>query len=90
MYSKETTIQNATGFHIRPAQLFTEKASAFQSTVKLKVNATNTEVDGKSILGLMTLGLEKGAVITITAEGSDEEQAVEELVKLVESGFGEA
>ncbi len=90
MHSKEATIQNATGFHIRPAQLFTEKATAFQSTVTLKVNGTGAEVDGKSILGLMALGLEEGAVVTIEADGSDEEQAVEELAVLVESGFGEA
>ncbi|WP_199620252.1 HPr family phosphocarrier protein [Paenibacillus alkalitolerans] len=90
MITKEATIRNATGFHIRPAQLFTEKANAFKSTITIKVLATNTEVDGKSILGLMTLGLEKGSVITITANGEDEEQALDELVKLVESGFGEA
>lgn len=89
MYFKETTIRNATGFHIRPAQLFTEKAAAYRSTVKLKVNETGTEVDGKSILGLMSLGLGEGAVITITADGIDEQEVVDELAALVEGGFGE-
>lgn len=90
MFAKEITIQNASGFHIRPAQLFTEKAGAFQSKILIKPQGTNTEVDGKSILGLMTLGLGKGSVITLSAEGPDEEQAVNDLSQLVESGFGEA
>lgn len=85
MYSKQATIKNASGFHIRPAQLFTEKATSFESTIKI-----NESADGKSILGLMTLGLGQGSVITISAEGPDEEAAVEALVELVESGFGEA
>ena len=46
--------------------------------------------DGKSILNLMTLGLEKGSVVTLSADGPDEDQAIEELSALVESGFGEA
>jgi phosphocarrier protein HPr/phosphocarrier protein len=90
MIAKEVTIQNESGFHIRPAQLFTEKAGAFTSTIKIKPQGTETEVDGKSILGLMTLGLQKGSVVTISADGSDEQQAVEDLAQLVESGFGEA
>ncbi|GGG02711.1 HPr family phosphocarrier protein [Paenibacillus abyssi] len=90
MYSKEVTIANDSGFHIRPAQLFSEKAATFKATILVKPNGTTVEADAKSILGLMTLGLEKGAVITIQAEGSDEEQAVTELAELVASGFGEA
>lgn len=92
MLSKEVTIRNESGFHIRPAQLFTEKAAAFQSAIKIITdNAPNhTEVDGKSILGLMTLGLAKGSVITIATEGPDAQEALDALVELVESGFGEA
>ncbi|WP_248929605.1 HPr family phosphocarrier protein [Paenibacillus hamazuiensis] len=92
MLTKDVTIRNESGFHIRPAQLFTEKAASFQSDVKVIVHkdADNTEVDGKSILGLMTLGLEKGSVITIATEGSDAEAALDALTSLVESGFGEA
>ncbi|MDQ1914395.1 HPr family phosphocarrier protein [Paenibacillus sp. GD4] len=91
MLTKEVTIRNESGFHIRPAQLFTEKAAEFQSSVGVKFhNGTDlTEIDGKSILGLMTLGLEKGSVITITTDGPDAGQAMEALVELVESGFGE-
>lgn len=87
MFAKQATIQNTTGFHVRPAQLFVDKAGQFQSLVKMKKD--DTEVDGKSILGLLTLGLEQGSIITISAEGADEQQAVEELVALVDSKFGE-
>ncbi|WP_166246521.1 HPr family phosphocarrier protein [Paenibacillus turpanensis] len=89
MQTQEATIRNASGFHIRPAQLFTEKAASFQSDIRLTVSGQNQAIDGKSILGLMTLGLEKGSVIQISAEGPDEKEAVEALVALVESGFGE-
>lgn len=90
MMTKETTIRNESGFHIRPAQLFTETAAAYQSAVTLQPEGMKTQIDGKSILGLMTLGLSKGAVITISTEGPDESEALEALVKLVEGGFGEA
>ena len=89
MHSQTVVIQNTAGFHIRPAQLFTEKAVQFQSTILIKPEGTATVADGKSILNLMTLGLDKGSVITIEAEGPDEAQAVAELSELVESGFGE-
>ncbi|MFD0694470.1 HPr family phosphocarrier protein [Paenibacillus sp. GCM10027628] len=92
MISKELTIRNESGFHIRPAQLFTEKAASFQSTVKIQYinEPNNVIVDGKSILGLMTLGLEKGSVITVTTDGPDEQAALDALAELVDSGFGEA
>lgn len=90
MLTKEVTIRNESGFHIRPAQLFTEKAAAYQSAVMLKPEGMDAHIDGKSILGLMTLGLSKGAVIAISADGPDEAEAVDALVALVESGFGEA
>lgn len=90
MHTQNVTIQNASGFHIRPAQLFSEKAAQFQSTILIKPEGTTTEADAKSILGLMTLGLDKGSVITIQADGPDEQEAVAQLSELVLSGFGEA
>lgn len=91
MFSKDVTIRNASGFHIRPAQLFTEKAASFKSnvTVKLYNEPNQTIADGKSILGLMTLGLEKGSVINLSTDGPDAQEALDALVELVESGFGE-
>ena len=89
MTTRELIIQNEQGFHVRPAQLFVDKASEFESAVKVR-NASGEEADAKSMLELMTLGLAKGASITIAAEGPDEKQAVEALAELIESKFGEA
>ncbi|MBB3108182.1 phosphocarrier protein HPr/phosphocarrier protein [Paenibacillus phyllosphaerae] len=89
MIKHETTIRNESGFHIRPAQLFTETAARYASNISVTVNGTSTTVDGKSILGLMTLGLSKGAEITITSDGADEAEAIRALIELAESGFGE-
>lgn len=88
VFIKEAIIQNATGFHIRPAQLFSEKANEFKSDIKVR-NEEGMEVDGKSILGLMTMGCTFGSKITIIADGVDEENAVNALVDLVNSKFGE-
>lgn len=90
MLTKQVTIKNEAGFHIRPAQLFTEKAGAFQSYIAVQPDGQDAKIDGKSILGLMTLGLSKGSLLTITADGPDEAEAVETLARLVEEGFGEA
>ena len=60
MITREVTIRNIAGFHIRPAQLFTEQAVKFQSQIHIQVRDHNRSADGKSIFGLMTLGLSKG------------------------------
>ncbi|KEO84125.1 HPr family phosphocarrier protein [Tumebacillus flagellatus] len=88
MHSQQTTIQNEHGIHVRPAQLLVQTANKFSSDIKL-VAEDGRRVEAKSILGIMTLGLTKGAAITIEANGADEEAAVAELVKLFESKFGE-
>ncbi|WP_027093917.1 HPr family phosphocarrier protein [Cohnella thermotolerans] len=90
MLTREAVIVNESGFHIRPAQLFTEQAAKFTSKISIAVKGTNTVADGKSILGLMTLGLAKGSEIVISAEGADEQEAIDALAELVQSGFGEA
>ena len=84
----EGIVQNKAGFHIRPVQLFMEKASQFKSSIKVK-NEEGIEIDGKSILGLMTMGFELGHKIIIIADGADEEVAVKALLELVNSKFGE-
>lgn len=88
MFARQVVIQNTAGFHVRPAQLFVEKAGEFRAQITVKTE-TGTAVDSKSILGLMALGLEKGTIITIEANGTDEEEAVHALAALVESKFGE-
>lgn len=83
MYTQDVVIQSAMGFHVRPAQLFVERAAEFASIIKVKHK--EKVADGKSILGLMTLGVLKGDTITIMAEGKDEEAAIKALVALLES-----
>lgn len=88
MFTQEVTILNALGFHVRPAQLFVEKAGEFAAQITVR-SESGAEVDSKSILGLMALGLEMGTKITIEANGEDEKEAVHALVQLIESKFGE-
>ena len=87
MREKKVVIPNKLGIHARPATLFAETASRFQSEVT--VEKDGMEVNGKSILGLMMLVAPKGTEIIIRTEGPDEDEAIEALTKLVEEGFGE-
>ena len=84
MVKKMVTINNKSGLHARPAAVFMEKAQQFKSQVYL-ARPGEEPVNGKSILGILTLGVEKGSAIEISAEGPDAEEAVAALVKLVES-----
>ncbi|CAH0121739.1 MULTISPECIES: HPr family phosphocarrier protein [unclassified Paenibacillus] len=88
MTARQLTIQNEQGFHVRPAQLFVDKANEFASKIQVK-NENGDAADAKSMLELMTLGLVKGSSITIEAEGPDQQEAVDSLAQLVESKFGE-
>ena len=76
------------GLHARPAALFVQTAKRFNCDVK--VTHGEREANAKSILGVLTLGANQGAVITIRAEGDDAEQSLAALEALVESNFGEA
>lgn len=84
------TIRNKAGLHARPAALFVQTASRFKS--KVLAVKDGREVNAKSILSVLTLGAEQGAVVTVRAEGEDEVEAVEAveaLKELVEDNFGE-
>jgi phosphocarrier protein HPr len=87
--NQERTLQirNKFGLHARPAAEFVKLASKFQSEVW--VRKQELEVNGKSIMGMMMLAAEFGSEITIRASGDDAKQAVDELVALVNGGFGE-
>jgi phosphotransferase system HPr (HPr) family protein len=84
----ETHIQNALGLHLRSASSFVRLASSFQATILVSTPEV-APVDGKSILGLATLGAVRGTPLIITAEGPDESEAVQALQELVEKGFHE-
>ncbi|MEJ2186945.1 MAG: HPr family phosphocarrier protein [Gemmatimonadota bacterium] len=80
-------IRNRYGLHARPAAEFVKMAGGFECDVW--VRRDDTEVNGKSIMGVMMLAAEPGAELTIRAEGADAEQALQQLVALVRNGFGE-
>ncbi len=87
MISKEVVINNQVGLHARPATFFIQKANEFKSSIW--VEKEERRVNAKSLLGVLSLGIMGGTTIRIIAGGSDEEQAVDELVRLVNSGFAE-
>ena len=87
MQERTFVIKNKLGLHARPAAVMVQTAAKFKSKVKIFKDAQ--EVDGKSIMGLMTLAACAGSSLKITAEGEDEVDALNALSALVESGFGE-
>ncbi len=87
MYVKEVLVQNKAGLHARPATFFIQKANEYKSTIW--VEKEERRVNAKSLLGVLSLGIIGGTTIKIIADGSDETDAVEGLVALVESGFTE-
>jgi len=87
MFTKDVLVQNQVGLHARPATFFIQKANEFKSSIW--VEKEERRVNAKSLLGVLSLGIMGGTQIRIIAGGPDEEQAVEELVKLVDSGFAE-
>ena len=87
MKRKEVPITNKFGLHARPAALLVELASTFESEVQLVKE--ETEVNAKSILGVMMLAAGPGNNVTIVAAGKDEEDAVKAIATLIENRFGE-
>ncbi|KAF1081082.1 MAG: hypothetical protein GQF41_2896 [Candidatus Rifleibacterium amylolyticum] len=87
MKRKEVEIRNKLGLHARPASLVVKLAGKFESEIQLIKE--DTEINAKSILGVMMLAAGPGQRVTITADGSDELEAVDALASLIESGFGE-
>jgi phosphocarrier protein len=80
-------VVNQLGMHARAAAKFVHLAARFQSRVR--VARDTREMDGKSIMGILLLAAARGSIITISADGTDERDAVQALVALVQSGFGE-
>ena len=87
MISRNVTIQNNVGLHARPATFFIQKANTFQSSIW--VEKEDRRVNAKSLLGVLSLGITKGMTITLIADGSDEKEAVNALVDLVNNNFGD-
>ena len=87
MCVKEVMVQNQVGLHARPATFFIQKANEFKSSIWVEME--ERRVNAKSLLGVLSLGIVGGTKIDIIADGSDEQEAVDSLVALVESGFAE-
>jgi len=87
MTSRSVPVVNQLGMHARAAAKFVHLASRFQSHIT--VARESREMDGKSIMGLLLLAAARGSVVTISADGADEQEAVDALSELVASGFGE-
>lgn len=87
MFVNDVVVKNQVGLHARPATFFIQKANEFKSSIW--VEKEERRVNGKSLLGVLSLGIIGGTSIRIIADGSDEELAVNSLVALVESEFAE-
>lgn len=85
MFVKDVMVKNQVGLHARPATFFIQKANEFKSSIWIEKE--ERRVNAKSLLGILSLGIVGGTSIRIIADGADEQQAVDELVELVESGF---
>jgi phosphocarrier protein HPr len=87
MTSRDVTVVNQLGMHARAAAKFVHLATRFQSAVLVTRDAR--QMDGKSIMGILLLAAACGSTLTISADGSDELEAVDALASLIASGFGE-
>ena len=87
MIRRDVTIANTLGLHARAAARFVQVASRFKSRVQISHGGRTA--DGKSILGLLALVGAQGTCLTISTDGSDEQEALTSLVQLVEARFGE-
>ena len=87
MIEKEVLVRNNAGIHTRPAASIVKAAARFKSEIYLTRDGFG--INAKSIIGVMTLIAEKGAILTLKTSGPDEEAAIIEIEKLFENGFGE-
>ena len=87
MITKEVVINNQVGLHARPATFFIQKANEFKCSIW--VEKDERRANAKSLLGVLSLGIVGGTTIRLIADGVDEQEAIEGLVKLIESGFNE-
>ena len=87
MNAKTFTVTNKLGLHARAAALLVQISNKFKSRIFLE--REGKQVNGKSILGILTLACPKGSSLTVRAEGADAEKALEEIGRLIENKFGE-
>jgi phosphocarrier protein HPr len=87
MYIKKATVMNQVGLHARPATFLIQKANEFKSSIWIEKD--ERRVNAKSLLGVLSLGVAKGASVNIIGDGADEVEAVDTLCQLIDSDFAE-
>ncbi len=87
MVSKEFTINNELGMHMRPASLLSQMAAKYQSNITIKYNGK--DFNAKSVMLLMTALIKCGSQIEVVCDGPDEEAALAEITAFIDSGMGD-
>ena len=87
MIEKVVTVTNRAGLHTRPASMIVRTASQFQADFYIQKDGY--EINGKSIIGVMTLAAEQGADLTLIFDGKDEQEALKAMEAIFADGFGE-
>lgn len=87
MIERDVTVVNRAGLHTRPASMIVRKAAQYDA--EFYIRKDEYEINGKSIIGVMTLAAEQGSTLTLIFDGADEAEAADALTDLFESGFGE-
>jgi phosphocarrier protein len=87
MVSKDFTITNKMGFHMRPANVFVSAMTQFSSQINIIFNGKT--VNGKSIMNIMAACIKCGSQITVECSGDDEDAMLAKASEMIESGFGE-
>lgn len=87
MIQREVTVRNRAGLHTRPSSMLVKEAAKYKSDFYIEKDGY--EINGKSIIGVMTLAAESGATLKVYFEGDDEATAADAICQLFEDGFGE-
>ncbi len=87
MVSGKVTVTSAQGLHMRPASLLVSGLSRFKSNIM--INYEQREINAKSIMNILAAGIRKGSVLEVTCSGEDENEALEETLRLISGGLGE-
>lgn len=88
MIKRTVTVKNKFGLHARPAALIVTTAAKYQS--EFFISKDGVRVNGKSIMGVMMLAAEIGSELLLELDGPDEEQAINDIIQVIESKFGES
>ena len=85
MVSKEVVVIDKMGLHMRPANNFISAMTKYKSDITIEFNGN--KINGKSIMNIMAACIKYGSRITVSCDGEDEQQMLDEAVKLIESGL---